>query len=432
MSPIVVWFRNDLRLHDNGSLNQAMRLIQSKTARYVIPVYCYDPRYFGRDARARGTGLPKTGVHRQRFIAESLRDLRNSLRGIDSDLLIFDGRPEDVFAKLLPRGSTIITQKEVTQEEIDIDNLVTKAGFRLQTIWGLTMYDLGDFLAKRGFAKGADFSSCTSMINAAKQKGIEPRPLLPTPQIGDLPFPDTAPRFPKDSKTQGANATNDEDQKNEIPDEYTDTAERFEWYWKARVQGPFLYDGDTGERSVYDDDYRYDVDPRGVMGGSTLGTFGFKHDQGIRGGETAGLKRVTHYLVPKLVNKYKETRNRMLGADYSSKFSSWLAHGCVSPRLIYHRIKEHEEKDGGSNRGTSSLIWELSWRDFFIFYTRTHNPKIFFINGVHPRKDAVWVSKERAKPLFQKWIKGETGYCKSGSGGTRVLQKWIRGAPGHV
>ena len=26
--------------------------------------------------------------------------------------------------------------------------------------------------------------------------------------------------------------------------------------------------------------------------------------------ETAGLERVTHYLVPKLVNKYKETRNR--------------------------------------------------------------------------------------------------------------------------
>ena len=57
------------------------------------------------------TGLERIGIHRQRFVAESLRDLRKSLRATGSDLLILEGRPEDVFVKLLPRGSTIITQK---------------------------------------------------------------------------------------------------------------------------------------------------------------------------------------------------------------------------------------------------------------------------------------------------------------------------------
>ena len=35
---------------------------------------------------------------------------------------------------------------------------------------------------------------------------------------------------------------------------------------------------------------------------------------------------------------YKETRNGMLGADYSSKFSPWLAAGFISPRLIYEEV----------------------------------------------------------------------------------------------
>lgn len=35
---------------------------------------------------------------------------------------------------------------------------------------------------------------------------------------------------------------------------------------------------------------------------------------------------------------YKETRNGMVGADYSSKFSAWLAHGCISPRFIYEEV----------------------------------------------------------------------------------------------
>ena len=58
-------------------------------------------------------GLERTGIHRQRFIAESLRDLRKSLRAIGSDLLILEGRPEDAFAKLMPLGSIIVAQKVV-------------------------------------------------------------------------------------------------------------------------------------------------------------------------------------------------------------------------------------------------------------------------------------------------------------------------------
>jgi hypothetical protein len=29
----------------------------------------------------------------------------------------------------------------------------------------------------------------------------------------------------------------------------------------------------------------------------------------------------------------------MLGGDYSSKFSAWLAHGCISPRYIHSEVR---------------------------------------------------------------------------------------------
>ena len=293
MKAVAIWFRNDLRLHDNDTLNQAVRLVKNKIASYVLPVYCYDPRYFGKYARSRQTGLPKTGIHRQRFVAESLRDLRTSLRAIGSDLLVFEGRPENVFAQLLPRGSIIVTQKEVTQEELNIDFLVKNAGFNLQTVWGLTMYHLSDIVGSRGWGQGAEFSSKTEMVVEFKKRGIEPRKCLPTPKHGDLPLPDT---LGQNMDGNGA------------------SADREKLYIMGRAQEPFLYDEATGERSVYDDKYTYKVDPRGVMGSSGLSAFGFGNKPGFRGGESAGLKRVSYYL-PRLSGRYRATRLRdMLGA----------------------------------------------------------------------------------------------------------------------
>ena len=43
-------------------------------------------------------------------MVESVQDLKRSLRGIKSDLLICSGRPEDVLPKLLPADSVVITQ----------------------------------------------------------------------------------------------------------------------------------------------------------------------------------------------------------------------------------------------------------------------------------------------------------------------------------
>ncbi|RZM12806.1 MAG: deoxyribodipyrimidine photo-lyase, partial [Pedobacter sp.] len=74
------WFRNDLRLHDNAALQQACLEADS-----VIPVYIFDPHSF---EPLPDIGVPKAGVHRVRFLLESLADLRQNLRAQGSELLI--------------------------------------------------------------------------------------------------------------------------------------------------------------------------------------------------------------------------------------------------------------------------------------------------------------------------------------------------------
>lgn len=34
----------------------------------------------------------------------------------------------------------------------------------------------------------------------------------------------------------------------------------------------------------------------------------------------------------------------MLGGDYSTKLSPWLALGCLSPRHVYYEVKQYERK----------------------------------------------------------------------------------------
>ena len=91
----LLWFRNDLRLHDN-------QLLQALGRGGVLPVYCFDPRQFccsnWKTLRCRSK---KTGVHRARFLRESVAGLKRSLREIGSDLLVFYGKPEDVIPSLM-------------------------------------------------------------------------------------------------------------------------------------------------------------------------------------------------------------------------------------------------------------------------------------------------------------------------------------------
>ncbi len=125
----------------------------------------------------------------------------------------------------------------------------------------------------------------------------------------------------------------------------------------------------------------------------------------FEGGEEEGLERLNMYIWKKqFITTYKETRNGMIGADYSSKFSPWLANGSLSPRMIYHEIKKFE-KQVTANDSTYWLVFELLWRDYFRFVAKKFGSRIFHQNGISNRS----VRYHNNPQLFEKWRTGNTG-----------------------
>jgi deoxyribodipyrimidine photo-lyase len=125
------------------------------------------------------------------------------------------------------------------------------------------------------------------------------------------------------------------------------------------------------------------------------------------GGETSAWERLQSWFWEKrAVSKYKGTRNQLLGSDFSSRFSPWLAHGCISARSIYYELKNYEEKHG-ANSSTYWLFFELLWRDFFSFIARTLGPKLFQKQGI--KTDTENSADCPPNPdSFQNWKNGKT------------------------
>nr|WP_290227517.1 deoxyribodipyrimidine photo-lyase [Trichocoleus desertorum] len=88
---ILIWFRNDLRLHDHEPLHE---VLQAEAE--VVPFYCFDSRQFGQTS----LGFSKTGAFRAQFLLEAIADFRESLRLLGSDLIIQQGLPEVVIPEL--------------------------------------------------------------------------------------------------------------------------------------------------------------------------------------------------------------------------------------------------------------------------------------------------------------------------------------------
>ena len=112
----IVWFRADLRLHDNEAIWEACH-----AADRVIPVFVFDERVFGAKTKH---GFEKTGVHRAQFIIESVENLRKNLRRKGADLIVRYGKPEKILWNIANQvnASWGYCNRERTQEEVDVQN----------------------------------------------------------------------------------------------------------------------------------------------------------------------------------------------------------------------------------------------------------------------------------------------------------------------
>lgn len=329
----IVWFRNDLRIHDNPALIKAL-----STAKFVIPVYIFDPR----QTATNDWGFSKTGVFRLRFLLESVKELKLNLKQIGADLVIRSGYPEKIIPELCTQYNvkTVYFHKEVAPEEtaveLAIEKQLLKAEVNFKDAWGSTLF-----------------------------------------QKKDLPF--SIPR---------------------MPDVFADFRKKIERESKVELplESPSSISFPSG----------IEVGELPALSDLTSETY-FHDDRDLNnfiGGETQALKHLHDYVwVNQDVRHYHDTRNGLLGKNFSSKLSPWLSLGCISPRKIYSEIKAFES-NVEANKSTHWLIFELMWRDFFRFSMEKYNGKYFRITGIRD-KSSMELSSDRRK--FLQWSEGRTG-----------------------
>ena len=115
----LVWFGNDLRIHDNDVLSLAV-----KNHTKVIGVYIIDPCLFEENE----FGYKKMDVFRTQFLLESLQDLKHQLLTKNISLLVFLDHPEIKLKAICDsyKINAIYKQKEWTNDEVISLKLVKK------------------------------------------------------------------------------------------------------------------------------------------------------------------------------------------------------------------------------------------------------------------------------------------------------------------
>lgn len=284
-------------------------------------------------------GFKKTEKFRARFLIESVIDLQKNLAKINIPLLVYQARPEDKI-------------DEITSE------------FQVNDIYFQEEWTAEEKQVEHAVKKRCPSAEFHSFYN---QFLFHPN---------DIPF-----------------------KKQEIPEVFTHFRKSCER--KARVRDLIPAPGAKA------DNFSFDKEPI-IPTLEDLGLNSFKKDNRsafpFSGGETQAWKRIQEYFWDSQnLLKYKKTRNGLIGKDYSSKLSAWLANGSISPRQIYHEVKNFEDKLK-SNDSTYWLIFELIWRDYFKFISLKHGNKIFFRSGIKDRT-LKWQKDEEG---FKSWVNGTT------------------------
>jgi len=285
-------------------------------------------------------GFKKTGNYRAHFLLESLKDLDNSLRKMGSGLIILRGKPEVEIPKIVEEYRAL---KVFAKREVSFEEKQTES--LVQSALFKLRCELETY--------------STSTLYHAE----------------DLPF-----------------ALKD------IPDVFTTFRKKTEL--DATVRTVF-----KKPTSITSPDIPELNLPTLKELGLCFSSIDTRAAIRFKGGETEAKKRLKHYFFEsKKLSIYKETRNEMVGDDYSSKFSAWLAMGCISPRTIYKEIKKYE-KENGANDSTYWLVFELLWRDFFRFMFKKYQTKFFLYSGIKADKAN---SKSLSEKLLLQWINGTT------------------------
>lgn len=320
MKLIIYWFRNDLRLEDNPAFLQACF-----DADYLLPIAIKTS-----NSQATNTiwGFERVSSNRQKFVNESLLDLKTQLQRLDSDLFIANGEPSEVFTTIAAvfKDLEVYCQQIEAPEEKEEILKIEKQGISVHQFWQSSMLDPSSFPFSLD-AMPDVFTHFRKEIEASKLRFASPRCML-----GKIP------PLPK-----------------KVPLEKC-----------------------------------------------TINDSSLSASQFFKGGSNYANQHLDQYFERRLLDTYKQTRNQLEGIDFSSKFSPWLACGCISARTIAKKITAYEEVHG-ANEGTYWLWFEMLWRDYFEFLAFKYGVRLFHGKGLTQKLPNAFDSVQ-----FDLWRNGKT------------------------
>jgi cryptochrome len=174
-----IWFRKNLRVHDNAALTKAC------DDESVLPLYCLDPAW----------ATPVVvGPNRCRFLIESLEDLDQTLRSrYGSRLHVIVGDPSETITKLIRDGTItkVVFEEEVAEpRELELEKRVLEKhpheAFSVPSTH--LLYD-----ADAALSKGAPPTKMPGMVTLAGKLGAPAKPLMAPSSLPPRPAIDTPP-----------------------------------------------------------------------------------------------------------------------------------------------------------------------------------------------------------------------------------------------
>ena len=344
---VVFWFRNDLRLHDQPALLRAVQEARQRGG-WLLPVFVHDP---AQRAPTRW-GFARTTAHRRAWLASALGDLADQLEVLGSRLVQLQGDPATVLGERVAAlgGPLLVCEEIAAPEEEDVVLALRRLGVTVLPVWQSTLVAPEQL----PFDTTQVPDTFTVFRQALERAGVEAATALPAPQALP-PLPAQASPAP------------------------------------GLIPGLIHGAGSGLPADALPDDARaaFPCSP-----------------QGLHGGERAALAHLQRYCRRGLPHSYKSTRNGLMGLDYSSKWSPWLATGALSPRQAWAAIRAFADEHGG-NDGTYWLWFELLWRDHFRWLHLKHGRALYRARGL--ARTPPEPSARASDQAFARWCQGRTG-----------------------
>ncbi|XP_053691981.1 cryptochrome-1 [Sabethes cyaneus] len=340
---VLHWFRKGLRVHDNPALSLAFRKAsESLDGTFVLrPVFFLDPAILK---------WLKVGPNRWRFLQQSLVDLDNNLRRLNSRLYVVRGNPVELLPGLFKEWNVCLLTYEYDIEpyalkrDVAVQKHAEEARIKVTVEKSHTIFDADEIIRKNGGNPPLTYDKFNRLAFSCK---------LPDPQNEPDPL-----------KTVN------------IPDK----------------------------------DQRESADEK-CYHPPTLEELGVREDLGeckYPGGETEGLRRLQEYM-NKIAwvcsfEKPKTSPNSLQPS--TTVLSPYVKFGCLSSRLFMKELQQ-VVKGRKHSHPPVSLIGQLMWREFY-YCAAAAEPNFDKMVGNNICLQVPW-STDKADQL-EAWAFGKTGY----------------------